>query len=74
MESLPKFDFLTVISKAVIRKGVEYIQCAIVDDKAFKKVKIMFEEYLDTYFIKTLKDKSIDVYNYNNGNDWCRDM
>ena len=66
---LPMFDFLTVIDKKNIQKGVEYLRQKVLKTKGIKRCdKRLFEEFLDTYFIKTwLKKRLIDMLNYNTG-------
>ena len=49
---LPMFDFLTVVEKGDIRKGVEFIRDYVTKGVKLKKDgRIMFERYLDYYFI-----------------------
>ena len=71
---LPLFDFLTVIKKEDIRKGVEYIRDVVQKTKGLKRNKKKeFDEFLNTYFIPTwLKPKLIDMFNYNSDKkgDW----
>jgi hypothetical protein len=51
---LPLFDFLTVVDKEDIEKGVEYIRIKVMEDKSIKRGdKMIFEEYLDAYFKNT---------------------
>ena len=75
---LPMFDFLTVINRNDIERGVESIREKVNGVKDLKKSeKKMFDEFLDQYFIKTwLKKKLIDMFNYNDGEGgkWRRDM
>ena len=75
---LPMFDFLTVVDRNDIERGVEYIREKVNSGKDLKKSeKRMFDEFLDEYFIKTwLKKKLIDMFNYNGGegSKWRRDM
>ncbi len=75
---LPKFDFLTVVDKDDIEKGVEYIRESVRESKELKRAeKKLFDEFLDQYFIKTwMKKKLIDMFNYNDGDgdNWKRDM
>ena len=75
---LPMFDFLTVIDKKNIQKGVEYLRQKVLKTKGIKRCdKRLFEEFLDTYFIKTwLKKRLIDMFNYNTGesDSWRREM
>ena len=75
---LPRFDFLTVVDKDDIEKGVEYIRESVRDSKELKRAeKKVFDEFLDQYFIKTwMKKKLIDMFNYNDGDgdNWKRDM
>jgi hypothetical protein len=75
---LPLFDFLTVIKKVDMRKGVEYIRDVVQKTKGLKRnEKKEFDEFLNTYFIPTwLKPKLIDMFNYNSDEkgDWRRDM
>ena len=75
---LPLFDFLTVIKKEDIRKGVEYIREMVHKSKGLKRCdKKQFDEFLNSYFIPTwLKRKLIDMFNYNSdeNGDWRRDM
>ena len=68
---LPMFDFLTVIDKKDIQNGVEYLRQKVLKTKGIKRCdKRLFEEFLDTYFIKTwLKKRLIDMFNYNSGED-----
>ena len=70
------FDFLTVINRNDIEKGVEYIRENVKAKKDLKKSdKKLFDDFLDQYFIKTwLKKKLIDMFNYNDGDNWRRDM
>jgi hypothetical protein len=75
---LPLFDFLTVIKKEDMRKGVEYIRDVVQKTKGLKRnEKKEFDEFLNTYFIPTwLKPKLIDMFNYNSDEkgDWRRGM
>jgi hypothetical protein len=75
---LPLFDFLTVIKKEDMRKGVEYIRDVVQKTKGLKRnEKKEFDEFLNTYFIPTwLKPKLIDMFNYNSDEkgDWRHDM
>ena len=73
---LPLFDFLTVVKRGDIEKGVEYIRMRVVDEKSFKRGdKKLFQEFLDGYFRKTwLREKLIEMFNYNDGDDWRREM
>ena len=75
---LPMFDFLTVIDKDDITRGVEYIRECVRTGKGLKRAeKKLFDEFLDQYFIKTwMKKKLIDMFNYNDGegDNWKRDM
>ena len=75
---LPLFDFLTVIRKEDMRKGVEYIRDIVQKSKGLKRIeKKTFEEFLNKYFIPTwLRPKLIDMFNYNldDKGDWQREM
>ena len=75
---LPMFDFLTVVDRNDIERGVEYIREKVKGCKDLKKSeKKLFDEFLEQYFIKTLlKKKLIDMFNYNGGegSKWRRDM
>ena len=75
---LPEFDFLTVICKDDIARGVEYIREKVCAGKELKRAeKKLFNEFLDQYFIKTwMKKKLIDMFNYNDGDgdSWRREM
>ena len=75
---LPLFDFLTVIKKEDMRKGVEYIRDMVYRSKGLKRCdKRQFDEFLNNYFILTwLRRKMIDMFNYNadDNGDWRRDM
>ncbi len=75
---LPLFDFLTVIKKEDIQKGVEYIRDMVQKTKGLKRSeKKQFNDFLNTYFIPTwLKQKLIDMFNYNSDEkgNWRRDM
>jgi hypothetical protein len=75
---LPLFDFLTVIKKEDMRKGVEYIRDMVCRSKGLKRCdKRQFDEFLNNYFIPTwLRRKMIDMFNYNadDNGDWRRDM
>jgi hypothetical protein len=56
---LPLFDFLTVVDKEDIEKGVEYIRMKVMEDKPIKRVdKKIFQENLDGYFKKTWLKKN----------------
>jgi hypothetical protein len=58
---LPLFDFLTVIDKKDIRKGVEYMRHKVYEIKGLKRNdKKQFDEFLDKYFIQTWLKKKID--------------
>ena len=72
----PRFDFLTVVDKDDIEKGVEYIRESVRESKELKRAeKKGFDEFLDQYFIKTwMKKKLIDMFNYNDGDDWRREI
>ena len=75
---VPLFDFLTVIEKKDIRKGVEYLRQMVHKTKGIKQSeKKHFDEFLDKYFIQTwLKKSLIDTFNYNSDDnkDWKREM
>ena len=73
---LPLFDFLTVIDREDMEKGVEYIRSRVHNTKDIKRCdKKLFDGYLDNYFKKTwLRKKLIDMFNYNDGEDWKREM
>jgi hypothetical protein len=75
---LPMFEFLTVIKKEDMRKGVDYIREMVRKTKGIKKSeKKRFEEFMKTYFIPTwLKPKLIEMFNYNSDEkgDWRREM
>ena len=75
---LPLFDFLTVIKKEDIKKGVEYIRYMVQKTKGLKmSEKKQFDDFLNTYFIPTwLKQKLIDMFNYNSDKmgNWQREM
>ena len=75
-ETLPMFDFLTVVEKRNIRKGVEYIrECANKCGLLKKADRILFDRYLDEYFIPFwLQQRMQDMYNYNDSSDWKMDM
>ena len=56
---LPLFDFLTVIKKQDIRKGVEYISARVHNTKKLKRSeKKTMEEILDNYSIPTWLEKN----------------
>ncbi len=73
---LPLFDFLTIIKKEDMEKVVEYIRSKVLEDKRVKRCdKKLFEEYLDDYFKKTwLSNVMVDMFNYNDGENWRREM
>ena len=75
-ETLPMFDFLTVVEKGHIQKGVEYIRhCAHTCGLLKKADRILFDRYLDEYFILFwLQQRMKDMYNYNDSGDWKKDM
>ena len=75
-EILPMFDFLTVVEKGHIRKGVEYIRdCASKCGVLKKSDRILFDQYIDEYFIPFwLQQRMKDMYNYNDSEDWKKDM
>ncbi len=51
---LPLFDFLTVINREDMEKGVEYIWSRVHNEKDVKRCdKKLFDDYLDNYFKKT---------------------
>ena len=51
---LPMFDFLTVVDRNDIERGVEYIREKVNGGKDSKKrAKKLFDEFLDQYFIKS---------------------
>ncbi len=68
--------FLTVIDKGDIRKGVEFIRENVNKGVKLKKDdRIMFERYLDDYFISFwLQQRMKNMYNYNDNEDWKTDM
>ncbi len=50
---LPLFDFLTVIDREDMEKGVEYITSRVHNIKDIKRCdKKLFDDYLDNYFKK----------------------
>ena len=74
-EILLMFDFLTVVEKGDIRKGVEFIRENVnMGVKLTKDDRIMFERYLDDYFIPFWLQQRMKVYNYNDTEDWKTDM
>ena len=75
-ETLPMFDFLTVVEKRNIRKGVEYIrECAKKCGLLKKADRILFDRYLDEYFIPFwLQQRMQDMYDYNDRADWKKDI
>ncbi len=75
-ETLPMFDFLTVVEKGRIQKGVEYIrECANKCGLLKKADRILFDRYIDKYFIPFwLQQRMRDMYNYNGSEDWKKDM
>jgi hypothetical protein len=74
--TLQLFDVLTVIDREDIKKRKEYIRESALEEKSIKRSnKKLFEEYLDNYFIKTWsEEKLIDMFNYNDGDNWRSDM
>ncbi len=70
-DTLAIFDFLTVVEKGHIRKGVEYIrENANKSVKLKKDDRILFDRYLDEYFIPFwLQQRMKDMYNYNDSED-----
>jgi len=72
------FDFLTVIEKKNIQKGVEYLRQMMHKTKGIKRSeKKHFDKFLDKYCIKTwLKKRLINMFNYNSDDneDWKREM
>ncbi len=70
------FDFLTIIKKDDMEKVVEYIRLKVLDDKRVKRChKKLFEEYFDDYFKKTwLSNVMVDMLNYNNDENWRKEM
>ncbi len=51
-ETLPMFDFLTVVEKGHIQKGVEYIRESANKCGLLKKAdRILVDRYIDEYFI-----------------------
>jgi len=77
-EVLPLFDFLTVIKKEDINKGIQYIREMVNKNKGLKRCdKRQFDDFLNSYFIPTWsKRKLIDMFNYNSDDngDWRREM
>ncbi len=75
-ETLPMFDFSTMVEKGDIRKVVEYIrESANKGVKLKKDDRILFDRYLDEYFIPFwLQQRMKDMYNYNDSEDWKKDM
>ena len=73
---LPLFDFLTIIKKEDMEKAMEYIRSKVLEDKRIKRCdKQLFEEYLDDYFKKTwLSHVMVDMFNYNDGENWRKEM
>ncbi len=75
---LPLFDFLTVIDKKDIWKGVEFLRHNVYKLKGLKRNdKKQFDEFLDKYFIQTwLKKRLIDMFSYNSDDneEWKQDM
>jgi hypothetical protein len=71
---LPLFDFLTIIEKKVIQKGVEYLRQMVHKTKGIKwSKKKHFDKFLDKYFIQIwLKNRLFDMFNYNfdSNEDW----
>ena len=75
-EIWPMMDFLTVVPKADIRNGIEYIRDRVLKEKRYKKqVRIDSEKFLDEYFIPFwMQRKLVEMYNYNDDEDWKREM
>ncbi len=75
---LPLFDFLTVIDKMAIQKGVEQLRHIMYKVKGMKwNEKKHFDDFLDKYFIQTwFRKRLTDMFNYNSDNneDWKQDM
>ena len=73
---LPLFDFLTIIKKDNMEKVVEYTRSKVLEDERVKRChKKLFEEYLDDYLKKTwLSNVMVDMFNYNNGENWRKEM
>ncbi len=69
-------DFSTVIDMGNIRKGVGFIRDNVTKGvKLQKDDRIMFERYLDDYFIPFwLQKRMKDMQNYNDNEDWKTDM
>ncbi len=67
---------MTIIKKEDMDKAVEYIRSKVLEDNRVKRCDIkIFEEYLDDYFKKTwLSDMLVDMFNYNDGENWRREM
>ena len=56
---LPLLDFLTVINREGMEKGVEYIRCRVHNKKGIKRCdKKLFDNYLDNYFKKPGRGKN----------------
>ncbi len=69
------FDFLTIIKKDDMEKVVEYITKVLEDKRVKRCHRKLFEEYLDDYFKKTwLSNVTIDMFNYNDGENWRKEM
>lgn len=75
-EILPMMDFLTIVPKTDIRNGIEYIRDQVLKEKRYKKqIRMDFEKFLDEYFIPFwTQRKLVEMYNYNDDEDWKRDM
>ena len=59
-----------------MEKGVAYIRAMVLENKS-KRICVnrFFEEYLDCYFKKTwLRKKLVEMFNYNDGDNWKRDV
>ena len=73
---LPLSDFLTVIKKKDIRKGVGCLRQMVHKTEGIKQSeKKHFDEFLDKYFIQMgLKKRLIDMFYYNSDDnkDWKR--
>jgi hypothetical protein len=72
---LKLFDFLTIIDRDNIEKGVAYIRMKVKKIKGYKEFKGDVEKFFDDYFVSQwCRKRMIPMWNYNGREGWDVEM
>lgn len=72
---LKLFDFLTVLDRPNIEKGVAYVMSKAKKIKGYKENKEQVEKFFDKYFFKQwIRKRMIPFWNYNSREGWDLEM